>query len=119
MHKSKKIQLVLISAALASCNKAFVPQQVTDKRLLDSTLTAAPVIDDSDSSSNPVCIPCLPDPCQLWSYSFDPFGYHYYIPVVPRHCPGWRVKGSIVWYGKSVVVRGGFGKSNFSKFAGT
>ena len=39
MKKSTHIQLILITAALASCNRAVIPQQQPESITADSTLT--------------------------------------------------------------------------------
>ena len=109
MKKSKQIQLVLITAVLASCNRAIIPQR--NNGLADSTLIVEPIYGDSINST-------AYDPCwyeanqEYWNYPFSLYCYglmntSYYYPV------NGNVKGKI-WRGNRFIVRGGFGKSGVS-----
>jgi hypothetical protein len=112
MKKSTQIQLVIITAAMASCNRLVVPQQQAGGIEADSSLIAAPVPNDStDVDSSCVCN------CQAWypsaSYSASPFGSIYYIgPVNSGYYYSPHYSSNAVWHGKSYIVRGGFGKSS-------
>lgn len=110
MKKSKKIQLILISAALASCNRHFAPARTADWDITDTTL-AARQAQDTDSCANDD-ISCLQEPFQLWNYSFDPFGnFYYWHGAYPYYSQGRRSRKGMVWHGGKGIIRGGWGKS--------
>lgn len=120
MKKSTRIQLVLITAALASCNRQTVPQLPADDSysypITDSTLTAgpAPFIPDSTGPADEYGYGYgYEDPWYMvWNYSFNPY-YSYYIGPVHSvyYNPGrFRRRGSFV-HGSTSIVRGGFGKT--------
>ncbi len=110
MKRTKKIQLVLISAALASCNRVLVPLEPIGNHAVDSTLTAAPVYDGDSSMGR--YMPCCQAYSQLWNYSFNPFVFYYPGPLGQSYYhPGKEYRKKIGWQGNQVVVRGGWGKS--------
>ncbi len=109
MKKSSRIQLVLVTALLASCRTVVLPerQQPIDPYIPDSALTKAPA-----DTASPDCA-CRGEedypvyeryvsPLDFWYESFGYISYprmRYYIGHVngPGH----------------IAVRGGFGKSAF------
>jgi len=111
MKKSKHIQLVLITAALASCNRTIVPQEDASNIVADSTLTA-PVETDSmyvDGYIDCNCqdiYPAANDSTRSYgTYYIGPtYGSYYYAGRRYRQVSGWQ--------GSKVIVRGGFGKSS-------
>jgi hypothetical protein len=118
MKKTKKIQLVLITAALASCNRVMIPLQPISNPVLDSTLTAAPGYDPADSLSNyaACCEPCS----QLWNYSFNPFGYYYSTEIGRSYYyPGKEYRKKVAWHGSKIILRGGWGKTGMSNSGGS
>ena len=125
MKKSKGIQLILITAALASCNREWVPRKSVNADPADSTLTATPAggVDPNFDPYGDPLDPCdCPDPStQLWNYSFNPFGFFYIRPVGSVHYSPSGIGSSGSRFGKGLfrrsspfVVRGGIGKSAFS-----
>jgi hypothetical protein len=115
MKRSKHIHLVLITAALASCNREILHLAPGAVLPADSTLTAAPVYDDD-----------YPDCCQdiyssLWNYSFSPYG-NYYIgplggrPIIP-YFPGRGYRKGLFWRHNTFVVRKGFGTTGVASTA--
>ena len=116
MKKSRQIQLVLITAVLASCNRAFVPAPAVDRAQVDSLLTAAPV-DGADSGMSYAGF-CNLQPCHLlWNYSFDPHSGYYAGPwgsYYDYYYPGTLYRRGSLWRNNHFVVRNGFGKTAFS-----
>jgi hypothetical protein len=118
MKKTKKIQLVLITAALASCNRVMIPLEPTSNPVLDSTLTAAPAYDTTNSlnSYTPCCEPCS----QLWDYSFNPFGYYYGTDIGRSYySPRKEYRKKVAWHGSHVILRGGWGKTSMAISGGS
>jgi hypothetical protein len=128
MKKTKGIQLVLITAALASCGRQWIPRQAVTADPADSTLTAAPAAGGSPYD-DPYADPPSPCDCespvaQLWNYSFNLFSVYYFGPVgpgyrTPRYQAGHRTPGGFhgkgaAWRNSHFVVRGGIGKSAHS-----
>ena len=112
MKKSKQIQLVLITAALASCNRQLVPQVSGLPVTADSTLTAPPPY-GSDTACGTFNECCQEVYSQLWNYSFNPLGTYYYpgAPLGTWYYPGVLYRKGAFWRNKHFVVRGGWGKS--------
>ncbi|MDR3711452.1 MAG: hypothetical protein P4L51_01450 [Puia sp.] len=116
MKKSKQIKLVLISAALASCNRSLVPQiPVTNiPEPADTTLTAGPVYKE-DPYPNTFNLCCQEAYWELWNYSFNPFGLVYIGPPGPGYYyPGKFYRRGAFWRNNHFIVRGGWGKSSSS-----
>jgi hypothetical protein len=111
MKKSKHIQLILITAALASCNRVVIPQQQPEDITTDSTLTA-PVANDStyvDDYNGCGCDDFYP----VMSNSTTAYGSFYINPVYNSYYyTGRRHRKGTVVRGSTVIVRGGFGKSS-------
>ncbi|HEY4063577.1 MAG TPA: hypothetical protein VGM30_16835 [Puia sp.] len=110
MKRSLRVQLVLITAALASCSRVWVPARSLNDNLSDTISRAITPPCETDSCFCP-CEPCDdPSMMQLWSYAFDPFGVYYW-PAGSWYFPdGIRRKGT-VWRNSHAIVRGGLGKS--------
>ena len=64
MKKSKQISLVLISAALASCNRQFNEVEKNDVYMRSDTTEEYTPVYPQDNFGN------------LWYYSFRPYGYY-------------------------------------------
>ena len=108
MKKSKLVSLVLITAALASCQK----EQVKDK-------DGKKVYMRSDSTANYSHSHCGGGNGWMWYYAFRPYGYYnsssgsyqragFYSSGISEHS---NIGHSAH---KSNAVRGGFGRSGFS-----
>jgi hypothetical protein len=114
MKRSKHIHLVLVTAALASCNRIIIPADPSAPYVPDSTLTTTPAYTDSTYNCD----------CEVNNYDqyYSPYwhyGYYY-----NSYYPGWG-HGSIFYTGRSYrsrtiarsshfVARGGFGKLGVS-----
>lgn len=87
MKKTPYIRLVLITAALASCNRPLYQQ-------------AVPPPDDADTTQAcPIGLSDLPPDYYNWYYGFRPYGNYYYDPF--------RLDGFYIY--RIGLVRGGFG----------
>jgi len=95
MKKSTKIQLVIITAALASCNRIIIPSMSETGYLPDPGLMAIPAYEDTASDC-----PCTQNNKRDTLY--EP----YY--------PGYYYRKGAFWRNHQFVVRGGFGKSSGS-----
>lgn len=120
MKKTKHIQLVLITAALASCNRQFVPQQpMIDDQMIsnpaDTTLTVGPVYDAGPHGDtlNPRCEEAYP---QIWNYSFNLFANYSYIGATGNtyYYPGNRYRKDFFRRVDRFIVRGGWGRASRS-----
>ena len=111
MKKSTHIQLILITAALASCNRAVIPQQQPESITADSTLTM-PVVNDStyvDNYNDCGCNDFYPSRVN----SSTPYSTFYISPVYDSYYyTGRRYRKATVVRGSTAIVRGGFGKSS-------
>lgn len=110
MKRSKKIHLVLITAALASCNRQIIPSQPGAGYIPDPALTQPNEYGDStyecfcsvnDSTGRSV----LFNSSGYW-YSGQPYDFYYR--------PGHIYRQGIFWRSHQFVARGGFGKSSLS-----
>jgi len=110
MKKSKHIQLVLISAALASCHRTLLPQQNPVNFANDSTLTETPYYDDSTELTYSDGCSCE-DYYQQWRVSFQPYTTYYLSPGYSGYYYGPRRyrKGTVRVGGGKFIVRAGFG----------
>jgi hypothetical protein len=109
MKRSLRVQLVLITAALASCSREWVPRQSIDVNPSDPALTAAPLYGTAPYYTG--CEPCSEQStARLWNYSFNPFGTYYW-PGATWYYPGGVYRKGSVWRNDHVIVRGGLGKS--------
>jgi hypothetical protein len=115
MKKSQTIHLVLITAALASCDRVIIPGQSAGGKDPDPSLTTAPVEEDS-------VYDCT---CQLnsnnynWynpyrSYNNPSVDFDFYYSGQPYNVPyqaGPRYRINTTFRNHVVVVHGGFGKA--------
>ena len=116
MKKSKKIQLVLITAVLASCNRSIFPSQpdpVYDPGYVQAGPGYIQAHTDTDSVYS-----SSPDACWIDPAMYDCYPPYYYLNA---YYPGW----SFSWYSaprlvyrshsisrrRSFIPRGGFGKT--------
>jgi hypothetical protein len=113
--KSKKIQLVLITAALASCNRTIIPEQQFVGPTIDSTLITRPSHDDSLFNNGFAGCDCGSSYYRLWNYSFSPNNIYNIAPINGNYYfPTHRQSKIIKAQNNQVVVRGGFGSSRAS-----
>lgn len=115
MKKSRTIHLVLITAALASCNRVIIPSQSAEGAEPDSALTAATAEEDSVFDCS----------CQLsvnnynWYNPYDYFNNPYvnfnlYYTGRPFNAPykaGALYRINTTFRNHVLVVHGGFGKA--------
>ena len=94
MKKTTCIQLVLITAALASCNRYF---NQPDPPAPDST-NSCPLAPDN-----------LPPDYYTWYYGFQPYGMYYDDPYYLEGFYDYRVQVRIVRYGFGIVGGSGHG----------
>jgi hypothetical protein len=108
MKKSSSIKLVLIGAALASCNRIIIPSQSPADDVYDSSLVAPPSIDSDvyNNSFNNCCNEVLP----LWTYSFNLNLYPVYISPTAYNT-AWLYKKGHFWRNRHFIIRGGWGKN--------
>ena len=115
MKKSASIHLVLITAALASCNRVILPGQSVDSYAADPILTAAPPNDDSTYD----CSCLLNNTNWNWYNPYDyvnnPFvNFNVYYTGGPLNAPykaGGLYRINTAWKNHVIIVRGGFGKA--------
>lgn len=106
MIRAKKIQLVLVTALLASCNRVIIPDRTADGNTTDSALTVKPVYDDNRYDCN-----CVFNP-YYQPYSFD-FGFYYTgQPYGNMYIPGRNYRRIATWQNSKLIVRGGFSKTS-------
>jgi hypothetical protein len=108
MKKSSSIKLVLIGAALASCNRIIIPSQSPADAVYDSSLVAPPAIDGDiyNNSFNFCCNEVLP----LWTYSFNPNLYPLNISPTAYNTARLYRRGHF-WRNTHFIIRGGWGKT--------
>lgn len=110
MKKSRHIQLVLITAALSSCNHEFIPRGGKVPIISDSALTAGNSLTDTVS-----CLICCQNNQKFWNYSFNPFGNNSFGVIGNYYYdPEKRYKSIIKMKGTNMVVQGGWGKTSSS-----
>jgi hypothetical protein len=110
MKKSKQIQLLLISAALASCNREFVPAASSTQLLDKSVMTQEPTYDDRDI--NPNCVPCYLTQQLIWNYAFNPGNYYSFSPIsLGYYSSGYKYRSAVISRGNKLIIRGGWGKT--------
>ncbi len=109
MKKTKTIHLILISAALASCNRDFVPVRSSNEQTIDSTLLAEPEYEEVMLPSP--CMSCCQNYQPLWSYSFSPIGNVNPFPVNHIYYYHWKKGLPVVNRGGKAIVRGGWGST--------
>jgi hypothetical protein len=108
MKKSSSIKLVLIGAALASCNRIIIPSQSAAEDVNDSNLVAPPAISGNSYNNlfNVCCNVILP----LWTYSFNPNLYPLNISQTAYNTARWYRRGHF-WRNSHFIIRGGWGKN--------
>ena len=106
MKRSKHIQLVLVTAVLASCNRVMIPADPSAPYVPDSTLTMAPAY--TDSSANCGC-DWYNYGDQYYASSYLSYGYYYH-----SWYPGSFVRRGTVLRSNHFIARGGFGKFGVS-----
>ena len=108
MKKSTKIQLVLITAALASCNRVIIPSMSGTGYLPDPSLTATPAYEEAV----PDCSCTQNDKRDTLYY---PRNVYYPLPSeYEPYYPGYYYRKGAFWRNHQFVIRGGFGKSSGS-----
>jgi hypothetical protein len=113
MKKTKAISLILVSAALASCQRDFVPLRNPNGSPIDSALLDEPEYAEV-LSPTPCKSCCQLDPQHdrlLWNYSFNPVGNPTPFPVTTHYYYHWKNEKSVTVHGSKVIVRGGWGTS--------
>ena len=108
MKKSSSIKLVLIGAALASCNRIIIPSQSPAGAVYDSSLVALPAI-DSDSYNNSFNF-CCNEILPLWTYSFNLNPYPLSISQTAYNTARLYRRGHF-WRKNHFIIRGGWGKT--------
>ena len=96
MKKTTCIQLVLITAALAGCDRPLYQQGSDYPNQPDS------------SNSCPVQQSQLPPDYYLWYYGLQPFGFYFDF--------GFSLEGYYAYRYSATIVRAGFGRSGYAKF---
>jgi hypothetical protein len=109
MKKTKAIHLILISAALASCNREFVPVRGSNGQLIDSSLLAEPEYEEVMLPSP--CMSCCQNYQPLWSYSFNPLGNLNPFPAGHIYYYHWNKRPPVWVHGYKVIVRSGWGST--------
>jgi hypothetical protein len=113
MKKTKAINLLLVSAALASCQRDFIPVRNTNASPIDSALLDEPEYAEVLSSA-PCKSCCNFEPERdrlLWNYSFNPVGYPTPFPVTTHYYYHWKNEKSVIVRGSKAIVRSGWGTS--------
>ena len=102
MKKSTKVQLVLISVALASCNRLVVPQPTA---MNSQTDMFDPGVDSNHTDS---C--CNEYYSELWNFSLEP---QQQFPDLPSkyslHYLAGNYRERSFWKKNTIIVRGGWG----------
>jgi hypothetical protein len=112
MIRAKNIQLVIVTALLASCNRTIIPEEsAAASSTPDSSLTRTPAPDqriyDCDCVVNPFYPSYQPYSLDVdFYYSGQPYGYAY--------TPGRNYSKALVWHKNTFILRGGFGKTTGS-----
>jgi hypothetical protein len=112
MIRAKNIQLVIVTALLASCNRTIIPEEFAAAGdTADSSLTRAPAPDqriyDCDCVVNPYYQSYQP-------YSLDFSFYYSGQPYGSTYSPGHNYSKALVRHNNTFILRGGFGKSTAS-----
>lgn len=109
MKKTKYIQLVLITAALASCNQAKKPDWDDNSKLHIRSDSTAPYTNVHNHGGIGTAL--------LWYYAFRPYGNYSngYYQRAGYYSSAIHPSSNIGSNGfKSAISRGGFGRSGFS-----
>jgi hypothetical protein len=106
MIRAKQIQLVIVTALLASCNRVIIPDRTADGNTTDSTLTVKPDYDESTYGCDCVFIP------NYQPYSFDFGSYYIGLPYGNIYTPGRNYRRLATWQNSKLIIRGGFSKTS-------
>jgi hypothetical protein len=109
MKKSKYVQLVLITAALASCNQAKKPDWDDNSKMHIRSDSTAPYTNVHHHGGIATAL--------LWYYAFRPYGNYNngYYQRAGYYSSAIHPSSNIGTNGfKGAVSRGGFGRSGFS-----
>ena len=113
MKKTKAISLILVSAALASCQRDFVPARNVNEPLIDSTQLDEP--EYTEVISPTPCTSCCQFNTQnnqlLWNYSFNPIGNISPFVVTNHYYYHWKIGNPVTVRGSKAIVRSGWGTS--------
>ena len=105
MKKTHRIQLVLITAALAACDRPLYQQGSDYPPAPGSDQTSAyyPRMGDEPDSTNscPLAQSQLPPDFYLWYDGLQPFDFYY--------GSGFNLNGYYVYRAPATIARGGFG----------
>ena len=106
MKKTHRIQLVLITAALAACDRPLYPRGPDYAQAAEKNQTSAyypPIGDPPDSTNScPLAQSQLPPDFYLWYSGLQPFDF-YYGSGIGRN-------GYYVYKSRTTIARGGFGR---------
>ena len=116
MKKTKQIRLVLISAALASCNRQLTQFQPIVNHDTNSALTSPPIYDSSDYDGYGCQCLLYNEPyTQLWLNPYNPFGYYYNGFIGQYYYQrNKRNLKNLVLIGNHFIVRSGWGKTGMT-----
>lgn len=124
MKKSKALQLVLITAALASCNRQIIPSYEPDLSTVDPTMMTAP---DTAYADEDPGYGIYPESDSLYDYYpyYEPYNLNlninldWLLRLSPNYSfvPGRVYRKGAFWRNRVFVARGGFGKTAFSTVA--
>lgn len=118
MKRSKKIQLLLVTAVLASCNRVIIPGETTAAYAADSDPNLAPAYAFDPSLT---ATPAYNDDwynctCQL-DYAYNNYPYNYYFnfyntghPWLSLYRPGHTYRRQAFWQNHQFTIKGGFGR---------
>jgi hypothetical protein len=108
MKRSKKIELVIVTAVLASCNGHIIPSQSALGTRIDTALTASP------EYNNTVNCTCQQADASNKNYLLNSSGINYFNELGNIYYPGRLYRKGAFWRNNYFVVRGGFGKRAYS-----
>jgi hypothetical protein len=115
MIRAKKIQLVIVTALLASCNRTIIPEGfAAGSDTPDSSLTRTPVADETRYDCNCVFNPYYQPLSPYQPYSLDFSFYYSGQPYGYAYTPGRNYRKALVWHNNKFILRGGFGKTTAS-----
>lgn len=118
MKRSKKIQLLLVTAVLASCNRVIIPGETTAAYAPDSNPNLAPAwaFDPSLTATPAYNVDWYNCTCQLdYAYSNYPFNFDFSFyntgtPRLPLYRPGHTYRRQAFWQNHQFTIKGGFGR---------
>ena len=105
MKKTTCIRLVLITAALAACNRHLYQQDPPEYQ------QDVPQAETSDSTNScPLTSDDLPPDYYTWFYGFQPYGMYYEDP--------YYLEGYYYYHEHRAIIRHGFGRTGLSGHSG-